>query len=189
MARILERAARLGWRLRFNDIMLLRRGFAVTCSMTPVFPGCSALLAERGIAWDLRALLASIERPGGRPILNSECGYPPDAYLNDHVLVSHPSPDRVAWDLDTRALAPALEADLVQGWDGLRLVFSRPEYERDIQAMLGEARAAMQRGVLLTELTQTHWVKMIKVHLPDTVHLPIYEFEPPLPDIRDEEGC
>lgn len=55
-----------------------------------------------GIVFDLLDLFHSAQRPGSYFLLNCACGYPPDAGIEEMVLVSHPDANTVIWELDVR---------------------------------------------------------------------------------------
>ena len=57
-------AARIGWRIRFSEILFEDPPCQVLQAM-PVFPGCSDKLTERGIVWDAFALVEAPKRAGG----------------------------------------------------------------------------------------------------------------------------
>ena len=174
----IETQARLGWFSRHGEIIFDPDQPYVTYSLTPVFPYCSGKLAELGIVWDLWRLLDSVRRPGAYFILNSECGYPPDAYLEVSVLVSHPDSETVIWEIDIEGLRPALDTAF-DGQDGfIRLVFRRDEYEADIRAMLREVQHAGRTLVPLERLRATHGYDHLVQHHPDIRALPVGVFEP-----------
>lgn len=172
-----ESPARLEWRLRYGEITFYPDAPGVSFSLTPVFPGCSDELAERGIVWDLWALMASVRQSGAYSILNSECGYPPDAYLEEHVLVSHPVCDVVVWELDIKGLKPALGAWISDPDGFVRLVFGREEYEADIRAMLCEVRQIYGLPVKLANLVEADGYAFLSEEYPgvQTVMADVYE--------------
>jgi hypothetical protein len=130
--------ARLGWRIRLSEIIFGDPPYLVMQSI-PVFPGCHEKLAERDIVWDVFALMNSVRRPGAHQVLTCECGYAPDANLQEAIMVSHPDADTVVWELDIPGLRPALDEAFDQDQAGfVRLIFARGDYESDIRAMLRE---------------------------------------------------
>ena len=173
-----ESPARLEWRLRYGEITFYPNAPGVRFSLTPVFPGCSDELAERGIVWDLWALMASVRQPGAYSILNSECGYPPDAYLDEHVLVSHPVRDVVVWELDIKGLRPALGAWISEPDGFVRLVFVREEYEADIRAMLCEVRQIHGLPVKLANLVEADSYAFLSEEYPGVQSVMADVFEP-----------
>jgi hypothetical protein len=173
-----ESPAHLEWRLRYGEITFYPDAPGVSFSLTPVFPGCSDELAERGIVWDLWALMASVRQPGAYSILNSECGYPPDAYLEAHVLVSHPESDVVVWELDIKGLRLAL-GEWISEPDGfVRLVFVREEYEADIRAMLCEVQRINGTPVQLANLTGAYGYAFLNKEYPGIQSIVADVFEP-----------
>lgn len=187
-APVFETPARLGWRLNHGEIIFYPDAPAVICSMTPVFPGCSDKLAERGIVWDIEALLASARCPGAHFILNAECGYPSDADLDEAVLVSHPDDETVVWELDIQGLSPALD-DRV-GVDGgfIRLLFSRRDYEADLRAMLREIRRTAQEPVAVSQLSGAYNGDVLVANYPKLEAIGVDCFEPARHGDRDWEG-
>lgn len=177
-APIFEVPARLGWRLNYGDIIFYPDAPAVICSMTPIFPGCSDNLVARGIVWDIGALLASVRRPGAHHILNCECGYPPDAELNEAVLVSHPDDETVVWELDIKGLLPALD-DWLSVYEGfIRLIFSRQDYEADMRAMLREVQRTAQGNVAVSCLSGAYDHDYLVANYPKLEHIGVDYFEP-----------
>ncbi|MBK8639357.1 MAG: hypothetical protein IPN92_14205 [Chromatiaceae bacterium] len=96
----LELPGAIGWRAQYTEIIFADPPYLVL-QATPVFPGGQGRLAARGIVWDPLALSESIVRPGAHYLLTSDCGYAPDAGIEEAVLVSHPDAlTVVAADLD-----------------------------------------------------------------------------------------
>lgn len=135
-----ECPARLGWTLA--DETTYADPPWLTVRLVPSFPECHPAIDEAGIVFDLLDLFHSARRPGGYFLLNCTCGYPPDAGIEEMVLVSHPDADTVIWELDVRGLGPALEDHWAWHNGFLRLVFQREEYEADLRAMLRDVRSA-----------------------------------------------
>lgn len=172
-----ELHARLGWNTHHNEIIVGPEMPYLIFSLTPVFPFCSDKLGDRGIVWDIWALMESVRKPGAHYVLNAECGYPPDAHIEQAVLVSHPDSNTVVWELDIAGLQPAIE-DAITGEEGyIRLVFARDEYESDIRAMWREVQAASAR-TLPIEALRADDQAFFAQHFPDLHELPFGEFEP-----------
>jgi hypothetical protein len=186
-APLIETSARLEWRLRYGEITFYPDAPTVSFSLTPVFPGCSDELAERGIVWDLWALMASVRQPGSYSILNSECGYPPDAYIEAQVLVSHPASEIVVWELDIKGLMPVL-AEWVSEPDGfIRLVFVREEYEADIRAMLREVQQVYGSPVAVADLAGAYGYEHLGEDYPGIQSVVAAVFEPTIHGELDGE--
>jgi hypothetical protein len=145
-----EWPARLGWSLARKVIHSEPPGLCIC--FIPDFPGCNAAIAETGIVWDVLALYDSARRPGGYFLLNSDCGYPPDSYIEEVVFVSHPNADTIVWEIDIRDLRPSLAPHWQDEDNCLRLVFEREQYEADVRSMLREARAASSPDLPVEEL-------------------------------------
>lgn len=131
-----EMPARIGWHIIITELIHDDPPYLVMQSI-PNFPGCCDKLDERGMVWDVLVLIDSAKRPGAYQLLTCDCGYAPDAGLDETVLVSHPDEQTVIWELDIAGLRPALDdsfADVASGF--IRLVFRREEYESDIRAMV-----------------------------------------------------
>lgn len=173
-----ELPARLGWQKCYGEIIFHPDAPYLILSLTPVFPFCSDQLAERGIVWDLWRLMESVRSPGAHYILNSECGYPPDAYLEQAVLVSHPDRNTVVWELDIPGLRPALEEAVSDEEGHIRLIFTRDEYESDIRAMLRDVQMASRATVPVEAPRNTYGHPFLVSNYPDLRQLPIGEVEP-----------
>ena len=145
-----ECPARLGWTLADETTYADPPG--LTVRLVPSFPECHPAINEAGIVFDLLDLFRSARRPGGCFLLNCTCGYPPDAGIEEMVLVSHPDADTVIWELEVGGLGPAL----AEGWSSqtgfLRLVFRREEYEADLRAMVRDVRSAGSTALPVEEL-------------------------------------
>ncbi len=177
-APVFEVPARLGWRLRHGEIMLDPDAPILTYSLTPIFSGCADKLALSDIVWNLWALMDSVRRPGAHDILTCVCGYPPDAHLEEAVLVSHPDDETVVWELDIQGLKPAL-AEVPTDLEGfVRLVFRRPEYEADIRAMLREVRRVQGASLPVTDLVEVHGYGFLVEYHPEIRHVVADLFEP-----------
>lgn len=173
----LELPVRLGWRFKYTEIIFWDPPFLMI-QATPDFPGCHAQLAERGIVWDFAALWHSIRQPGGYFLLTSDCGYPPDSGIEEHVLVSHPDAQTVIWELDIQGLRPALDESILPDEGFLRLVFVRDEYEADIRAMLSELRHRMTTPVDPRTLANVHGLDHLLKEYPAMQTIHTGEFEP-----------
>ena len=133
-----ELTSRIGWRVRFSEIVFDEPPYLVMQSV-PELPGCAGDLDEKGIVWNVFALIDSIKRPGAYQLFTCECGYAPDADLNDRVMVSFPDATSIIWELDISGLRPVLDFSFEGVTDGfVRHVFSREEYEVDICDMIEE---------------------------------------------------
>lgn len=178
-----ELPARLGWRKNFTQIILDPEQPYVEFSLTPEFPWFSDKLAERGIVWSLWNLLASVRCPGAYQIVTCECGYAPDACLEERICVSHPDEMTVVWEIDIKGLAPALDdaLEVVEGF--IRLRFVREEYEADIRAMLREVQETAHTPVSLAQMASTDGIEFLRGNYPDCLSLPAGVFEP------GERGC
>lgn len=178
-----ELPARLGWRKNFTQIIFDPDQPYVEFSLTPEFPWCSEKLAERGIVWSLRDLLASVCCPGAYQIVTCECGYAPDAYLEERICVSHPDSGSVVWEIDIKGLAPALDdaLEVIEGF--IRLRFVRDEYEADIRAMLCEVQETARTQVSLAQMASAHGIEYLQAEYPECLSLPAEVFEP------GERGC
>lgn len=178
-----ELPARMGWQRQFTQIVFDPDQPCVEFSLTPSFPLCSDKLAERGIVWSLRDLLASVRSPGAYQIVTCECGYAPDAGLEESICVSHPDAGSVVWEIDIKGLAPALvdTLDTTEGF--IRLFFVRDEYEADIRTMLREVQETARTPVLLAQMASTHGIEHFPAAYPGLTSLPAEVFEP------GERGC
>ena len=161
-----EYVARLGWAKRFVELTFLPDVPTVSFGLMPVFPGCSARLAERDIVWSLWSLMDSVRRPGGHWILNGECGHPDDAGIGQPVCVAHPDERTVIWELDVSDLGVALDEPLAARRGFVRLVFDRAEYEAAVRAMLREVRATADTRVPFGELAGLHHSNLLASEYP-----------------------
>lgn len=180
-APVWESPARLGWQVRYSDVVFTEPPYAVV-QVTPVFPGCHPDLFERGIVWDPFALLEAARRPGGHQVLTADCGYAPDVYIEELVQVSHPDVDTIVWELDLQGLRPALDVAVTGGaQDGfVRLVFARDAFEADLRALLGEVQTRARAPVPLDELAQAYDWDAMGWGQAARAHLAVGEFEPDL---------
>ena len=185
-----EMPARLGWRKRYREIIFYPGAPSLSFSLAPAFPGCGDKLDERGIVWDLWRLMESVRRPGAYSILNCECGYPPDADLETHVIVSHPDHGTVVWELDCRGLSPALDDAFVHLDSFLRLVFEREAYEAEVRAMLREVQQTARTPVPVVDLSEAHGFGGMEKKYPGCRFVADYIFEPTVHGNCDaEEFC
>lgn len=151
---VLTLLGRIGWTVRLTEIVFDDPPYLVM-QTTPVFPGCHDRLAERGIVWDVFALLASVRRPGAHQIVTSDCGYAPDSHLEEAILVSHPDENTVVWEFDVPGLRPALDDSFGLDQKGfVRLIFSRNEYEADIRAMVRELQHVASTPISIRALAE-----------------------------------
>ena len=178
-----DRPARLGWRKNFTQIIFDPNQPYVEFSLTPEFPWCSDELAKWGIVWSLRDLLASVRSPGAYQLVTCECGYAPDAGLEERICVSHPDAASVVWEIDIKGLAPALDDALAEIDGFIRLRFFRDEYEADIRAMLREVQETAYKPVSLAQMTAAVGVEYFRNEYPECLSLPAEVFEP------GERGC
>lgn len=173
-----ETPDRLGWRLRYGDVIFYPDAPGVDFSLTPVFFGCSEVLAQIGIVWNLWALIESCRRPGAFSILNCECGIPDDAGLKEFVFVSHPNDEIVVWELDIKGLSPALD-DWIVGQPGfIRYLFEREAYEMEIRAMLREVQRVAEMPVPLADLPGERVREDLERQYPGIHHVTADRFEP-----------
>lgn len=177
-APVFEAPARLGWRLRHDEIMFDPDMPIVTYALTPIFPGCSDRLALSDIVWNLWALMDSVRRPGAHDILTCVCGQPSDAHLEEAVLVSHPDDEIVVWELDIRGLKPALADVPADGEGFVRLIFKRPEYETDIRAMLREVQRVQGASIPVIDLVEARGYEFLVEDHPEIRHVVADLFEP-----------
>lgn len=183
MAPVSEHPARLGWRRNFTQIVFDPEQPSVDFSLTPAFPHCSDKLADRGIVWSLRDLLASARCPGAYQLVTCECGYAPHAGLDELICVSHPDTGSVVWEIDIKGLAPALDDALGATEGFIRLHFERNEYEADIRAMLREVQETARTPVSLAQMGSAHGIEYLQEDYPGCLSLPAETFEP------GERGC
>lgn len=171
--------ARLGWQVRYTDVVFADPAYALM-QATPVFAGCHPKLFERGIVWDPLVLLKAARKPGAHYVLTADCGYGPDAYIEEAVLVSHPDAHTIVWELDLQGLRPALdEAVTGAAPDGfVRLVFERESFEADLRALLRELQARAAAPVPIGELTQTFDWAATGLDQATLAKLPVGELEP-----------
>jgi len=145
-----ECPARLGWTLA--DETTYADPPWLTVRLVPSFPECHPAINETGIVFDLLDLFHSAQRPGSYFLLNCTCGYPPDAGIEEMVLVSHPDANTVIWELDVSGLGPVLEDYWAWHNGFLRLIFQRAEYETDLRAMLRDVRSAGSTALPVEEV-------------------------------------
>ncbi len=178
-APVREVAARLGWRVRYSELTLADPPYW-TMQVTPVFPGCHAELFERGVVWDVFALIDAARRPGAHQVLTADCGYAPDVYIEASVQVSHPDACTIVWELDLPGLRPALDAALTAGHGSgfVRLVFERAAYEADLRALLHALQARARAPVPADELATVQELEIPNRGGPPLSEIRIGLFEP-----------
>lgn len=117
----------------------------------PRFPECNPAL-DADILWDPLELFASTRAPGAYSLLTCSCGVDDHAGIEKPIFVSHPSPDSIVWEIDTRGLAPALAPTWHDQPGFLRLIFGRGDYLASIQAMIDAAKSADCAALPVEEL-------------------------------------
>lgn len=142
--------ARLGWRLECRPL----RG---TDSDQPIDQDvffrpeltCELKIEDehRQVVLDLKELLESVSKPGAYFLLNCECGLADDAGIMDRIVVHYPSAYFIVWELDVQAYRLLLQRDgrFAQRNGHVRLIFTREQYEADLQRMVDEAKQANDR--------------------------------------------
>lgn len=175
---VFESAARLAWKRQFTGLIFYPDAPSVVFSFTPVFPGCAGDLAAKGIVWDMQALLDSVRQPGGYFLLNCECGYPPDADIEECVCVSHPDERSIVWELDCRGLAPALDEALRCDMGFVRLIFDRDEYESDVRNLLRTLQATARTSAPFAALSSLEHADDLEKEYPHLSGANADEFEP-----------
>ncbi len=171
--------SRIGWQVYYSDIVFCDPPYLIL-QVLPDFPGSANDLAERGIVWDVFALIDSIKCPGAHQVLTADCGYAPDVYIEEQILVSHPDTGTVVWELDIAGLRPALGAALIGDHEGfVRLVFAREQYEADIRALVRALQQAGRDQVPVTVLdSRTYGLSHLLAKYPGCDSLPVDELEP-----------
>jgi len=171
--------SRIGWQIYYSEIIFCDPPCLVLQAV-PEFAGGSHDLAQRGIVWDVFALIESIKHPGAHQVLTADCGYAPDVYIEERVLISHPDHNTVIWDLDITGLRPALDKTLIGDHEGfVRLVFVREQYETDIRALVRALQQAGRGPVPVTTLdSRTQGLKRLLADYPACDSLPVDELEP-----------
>jgi hypothetical protein len=151
----------------------------------PQFPGSHDEMAKRGIVWDVFALIASAQRPGAHQVLTCDCGYAPDAELEEPIFVSHPDQHTVVWELDIEGLRPALDEALVGDGPGfVRLVFARSDYEADILTMVHEMQHIARNPVNAHALSpEVYGADHLKAKFPALQQIQVEELEPPISEV------
>jgi hypothetical protein len=104
-------SSRIGWQIYYSEIIFCDPPHLILQAV-PDFAGGGNDLAEHGIVWDVFALIESIKQPGAHQMLTADCGYAPDVYIEESVLVSHPDSNTVIWEMDIAGLRPALDKTL-----------------------------------------------------------------------------
>ena len=176
---VLTLPSRIGWVIYYSEIIFCDPPCLILQAL-PDFPGGGNDLAERGIVWDVFSLIDSIKRPGAHQVLTADCGYAPDAYIEESVLVSHPDTGTVAWELDIPGLRPALDKKLIDSSEGfVRLVFARDRYEADIRELVRALQRAGHDPVAVAALdSRTHGLKHLLADYPACDSLPVDALEP-----------
>jgi hypothetical protein len=133
-------AAELGWVARIVEPTEHDGEISADIVLEPRVPYCENDLYDKGIVFDLRALIDSVCRPGCHFIFNCTCGIHDCVGLDDGVHVAHPDTRHIVWELDIEGCAPVLQPDF--GGSGfVRLIFDRAQYLRSVQSMLEEIKS------------------------------------------------
>lgn len=171
--------SRIGGQIHYSEIIFDDPPHLILQAV-PDFAGSGNDLAGRGIVWDVFALIDSIKRPGGHQVLTADCGYAPDVYLEERVLISHPDSNTVVWELDIVGLHPALDKTLTGDRVGyVRLEFAREQYEADIRALVKALQQAGRGPVSVAALdSRTHGLNHLLADYPACDSLPVDELEP-----------
>lgn len=155
MPPLAELAAKLDWLLEEEPLYwdeADREKITGKClRFHPRFPECNPALDE-DVLWDPLALCASTRTPGAYSLLTCSCGVDDHAGIDKPIYVSHPSPNSIAWEIDTRGLAPALAPTWHDQPGFLRLIFGREAYQASIQTMIDAAKAAHSEALPVEEL-------------------------------------
>ena len=175
---VFESAARLVWKRQFTGLVFYPDAPSVVFSFTPVFPGCADDLAAKGIVWDVQVLLDSVRQPGDYFLLNCECGYPPDADIEERVSVSHPDARSIVWELDCRGLVPALDEALRRDEGFVRLIFDREEYESDVRNLLCMLQSTARTSVPFAALSSLEHADDLEKAYPHLSGANADEFKP-----------
>ncbi len=176
---VLTLPSRIGWQIHYSEIIFDDPPYLVMQAL-PDFPGGADDWAERGIVWDVFALIDSIKRPGEYQVLTADCGYAPDVYIEERVLISHPDSNTVVWELDIAGLRPALDESLIDANKGfVRLVFTREQYEADIRRLVKTLQQAGRGPVSVTALdSRTQGLNHLLANYSACDSLPVDELEP-----------
>ncbi len=171
--------SRIGWQIYYSEIIFCDPPCLILQAV-PEFAGGGNDLAEHGIVWDVFALIDSIKQAGAHQLLTADCGYAPDVYIEESVLVSHPDSNTVVWELDIAGLRPALDKTLTSDCEGfVRLVFAREQYEADIRALVRALQQAGRDPVPVTALdSRTHGLERLLTEYPACDSLSVDELEP-----------
>jgi len=174
---VMELPSRIGWKFHYSEIIFDDPPYLIM-EAWPDFSGCHPDIGRTGIVWDPLLLWKSIIRPGGYFLLTCSCDYPPDAGIEEMVLVSHPDDRTVIWELDIKGLFPALDKRIFPDEGFVRLVFNRDDYETEIKSMLHELRHRLVNPAPIAELSDVNgFDHLIRLH-PQLAAIAVGEFEP-----------
>lgn len=175
--------ARFGWIKIYSDIY--SDGLAL--AFNPIFPFCAENMYEQGIVWDPWLLYQSVKKPGAYFLLNSDCGYPPDSGIETQVLVSHPDPDTLIWELDIEGLRPALQPEIAEQTGFLRLHFARQIYEADLRVLLHTLHSESHKHIAIQSLPHLIPDPLLWMARNQQSYLPVENLEPaPHGDMLEE---
>lgn len=147
---VLAVAARLGWRLEYRPIFEKNSDQPIDQDLY-FRPALHCVLAIEDkynqAVLDLNALLESVKKPGRYFLLNCECGLADDAGIMDEIVVRYPNAHFIVWEFEAQAYRSLLQQDSrFAKRDGrVRLIFTREQYEADLQRMVDEAKQANER--------------------------------------------
>ena len=176
---LLTLSSRIGWHLRFSEITFDDPPTLVL-QATPELTVGHNKLAEQGIVWDVFALIDSVKRAGAHYVLTCDCGYAPDADIQEAVLVSHPDDETIVWELDIAGLRPVLLPELAVEDEGyIRLTFARDQYEQDIRTLVHDLQQSGGADIAIGNLTpDCYGLDHLRENYPHLDRIRVDELEP-----------
>ncbi|MDD2700059.1 MAG: hypothetical protein PHH36_02360 [Sideroxydans sp.] len=140
-------SARLGWRLERRPLCERDSSQAIDQDLffRPALH-CALVINDphNQVVLDLDALLKSVHHPGEYFLFNCECGLADDAGIMEEISVLHPNAHFIVWDFEAHAYRALLSLDsrFATRDARIRLIFTRAQYEADLQRMVDEAKLA-----------------------------------------------
>lgn len=137
----------------YDDPSAPDRATEIALKLILDIPGIDPNLRDTLIVGDLSALWESARHAGAHYILTCECGYPPDADIEDPIFVSHPDADHVIWEIGTARSGPILAPVWRDRGGFLRIAFRRPQYVAALRDLVANAQAGESTSPPVTEMT------------------------------------
>ena len=141
-------------------------------------------LDDDALRFDPFELLRSARDSGCFGTLNCSCGYAEDVGLGSDIMVSHPDPQHIVWELERAPSRNIIEPEF-QGDEGfVRLVFERCNYETEVRRMFETLQAWLNNPPRVSDLFDydvegsVPWLQSDPPFIPDWFEPETLEMQP-----------